>query len=428
MNCDLYFSAMNVFRCFVVGLLLAIGAKGISQTTVKIMSYNTLNFPIGLVANRQDTLKKILDYVQPDLLMLQEVRNGSSLNLIINSSFSNVPGNFEASTFVPNQSSSFALNQLQHAVIYNTQVFGLADEYLRTTHLRDINVFKLYFQEDALAEGGDTTFVYAFVTHLKAGQGSNNEQERLSMIEVFVDELSNIPPESYVLFGGDLNLYSSSEPAYQLILNQNNPIVFEDPISAPGNWGANSYPFREVHTQSTRESTIFDDGSGGGVDDRFDFILVSTNLKSPSSPVRYKTGSYKALGNNGTCHNQSITECAVNNDVPLSILRAMYYFSDHLPVVMELELDFDLSIQHPQNSVSTAQVFVFNKVLHAQFDPVHQQCQVLIFDLNGRMVEAVHLTQNSNKSLHHLSDGVYISVVLDSQNQQILSRQKLILR
>ena len=51
-----------------------------------------------------------------------------------------------------------------------------------------------------------------------------------------------------------------------------------DPINTPGSWN-NNEDFRGVHTQSTRTSSSgFGGGAGGGLDDRFDFIMVSQNL------------------------------------------------------------------------------------------------------------------------------------------------------
>jgi hypothetical protein len=46
-------------------------------------------------------------------------------------------------------------------------------------------------------------------------------------------------------------------------------------------------------------------------------------------------GSYKPLGNSGTCYNQSITACdAVQT--PFSVLRSLYFMSDHLPITLTL--------------------------------------------------------------------------------------------
>ena len=403
--------------------LVVSSTASIAQTAVKVMSYNTLNFPFGTMPNRQDTLKKVLNYVQPDLLLLQEVRTSQGLNLILNQACNELPGSYAAASFFPNQSGFAGNNDLQQCLIYNTEVFGLGEEYTIETDLRDINVYKLFFAEDALETGGDTTFVYVYNTHFKAGSEPADQNDRTDMAEIAANSLSQLPANSYILFGGDFNLQNSSEPAYQLLLSGGGTNTLGDPIDAPGNWGASSYPFKEHHTQATRANQIFNDGVGGGLDDRFDFILVSNVMKTAASPVRYSFGSYKALGNNGTCYNEDITDCAgAFNDVPLDILRAMYFFSDHVPVVMELELDFALArteLEKPSILVTATAAGI--QLLGSQ----PNTCRIEIIDMNGRLVDEAVLNAGETHSTNHLAAGYYVARVLDAANSGELTRQKL---
>ncbi len=395
----------------------------IAQTVVKVMSYNTLNFPFGTMPNRQDTLKKVLNYSKPDLLLLQEVRTSQGLNLILNQACNELPGTYAAATFIANQSGFGGNNDLQQCLIYNTEVFGLDEEYTIETDLRDINVYKLFFAEDALETGGDTTFVYVYNTHFKAGSEPSDANDRTDMAEIAVNALAQLPANSYILFGGDFNLQNSSEPAYQLLLSGGGANTLGDPIDAPGNWGASSYPFKEHHTQATRANQIFNDGVGGGLDDRFDFILVSNVMKTAASPVRYSFGSYKALGNNGTCFNQNITDCAGSiNDVPLDILRAMYFFSDHLPVVMELELDFALTRTELEKT-SPLIIVTSAGIQLAGSQP--NMYRIEIIDMNGRLVDEAILNTGETHSTGHLAAGYYIARVVDANNGGELTRQKL---
>ena len=93
------------------------------------------------------------------------------------------------------------------------------------------------------------------------------------MVTEFTNTLGDLDPNSFVLFAGDLNIYTSTEPAYIELLDPTNPIVLVDPIDTPGAWN-NNEDFTAVHTQSTRTSSgPFGAGAGGGLDDRFDFIL-----------------------------------------------------------------------------------------------------------------------------------------------------------
>jgi hypothetical protein len=74
---------------------------------------------------------------------------------------------------------------------------------------------------------------------------------------------------------GDLNIYDSYEPAYQLMMSAGDAKLY-DPISQPGNWH-NNVSFAAIHTQSTR-TEAFGGGATGGLDDRFDQILVTDDL------------------------------------------------------------------------------------------------------------------------------------------------------
>jgi len=119
------------------------------------------------------------------------------------------------------------------------------------------------------------------IAHLKAGTGSDNESKRKMMIENTMRYLENNYRERNVLIMGDFNLYSSSEPAYQALTNETAypHSYFIDPLYpyGVGNWNSN-YNFKEYHTQSTHKDSDSNCHSSGGMDDRFDFILMSENI------------------------------------------------------------------------------------------------------------------------------------------------------
>jgi hypothetical protein len=116
-------------------------------------------------------------------------------------------------------------------------------------------------------------------------------------------------------------------------LDQTNSGYFLDPLNRPGYWNNNA-TFSDVHTQSTRVATLPDGGSNGGLDDRFDFILVSQAIMNFGG-VDYVPGTYWAYGNDGQHFNQQI----VNPPYPISeqIAFALHDVSDHLPVVTEFD-------------------------------------------------------------------------------------------
>ena len=99
-----------------------------------------------------------------------------------------------------------------------------------------------------------------------------------------------------MIYAGDFNVYNSYESCYQKLLSAGNGQAF-DPIEQPGYWhDGNGY--RAVHTQAPLAST-YGGLVGGGMDDRFDFQLVTGELLDDEG-LAYIDGSYHALGNNGT--------------------------------------------------------------------------------------------------------------------------------
>ena len=381
-----------------------------AQTPIKVMSYNVLNYPFGDIENRIDTLKIITDYVQPDLLLLQELKSRAALQEIAEVCFSDYDAPYGASEFIQQISNPNSSWKLQQALVYNQGKFGMASEEVVTSVHRDLNAFKLFFRDEALLQG-DTTFLYVFVTHLKSSQGFDNEQRRLQMMESFTTYFNTLPSNALAIFGGDFNLYNSDEPAYDLILSIANNIVWKDPINAPGNWHSSSYPFREIHTQSCRENSIFGDGAGGGMDDRFDFIMASTELMNQANPIHYTPNSYLALGNTGDCYNETILDCDQNNPVPYSVLSALYYMSDHLPVVMELEAEAAVSVADLSLEPN---IFIFDQnngsaeVHIRNYDQRLSRIQIL--NAMGQTIQEVNPNSNHFATLH-LSPGIYVLAI-----------------
>lgn len=397
-----------------IGVLLA-SLTTFGQESVTVMSYNLLNFPTGNLAGREDTLKLIINYVQPDLFLVQELKTDSGLQLIVNESFSDLPANYQATTFLPQQSNPGSVSKLQQAMVYNSDRFGLVEEGFIMTSTRDINRFKLYWKGPELENGSDTVFIYVFVTHLKSSEGTSNQQARLEMAQSFTTYLSHLPVNASVIFAGDLNLYNSTEPAYEELLDATNTVVMRDPIDSPGNWHSASFQPKSILTQSTRSSIIFGDGASSGIDDRFDFILLSDNMFHEWNTVKYLTDTYKALGNNGSCYNQSITACT-GGDVPDSILRPMYFMSDHLPVVLELNIEPErVGVQQVQSLDRVIRLDGLGN-LHVTWNRT-EKARICLFDIAGRRLaeQTILLTRGENRLPQFLAgtkSGYYILNIL----------------
>ncbi len=148
---------------------------------------------------------------------------------------------------------------------------------------------------------------------------------------------------------GDFNVYSGSDDAYQTITNYNNAAIrFIDPIDQLGAWNNNS-TFAAIHTQSTNSSSN-GCAASGGMDDRFDFILVSDELRFGTKSINYVEDSYKAFGQDGLHFNSSIAAPPANGVVSEEVAYALQNMSDHLPVVLQLHVDKTLDLYEQQRN------------------------------------------------------------------------------
>ena len=122
-----------------------------TKDTVRVMVYNLLNYPDGsnscsnntIISGRQDTLKKIIDYIQPDVLMVCELQHGPGGISILNSAL-NTDGksNYAMAPFIPNNSGASNLN---NGFYYNTDQFSINENTLHKTTLRDIGRYQLQY-------------------------------------------------------------------------------------------------------------------------------------------------------------------------------------------------------------------------------------------------------------------------------------------
>ena len=376
-------------------VLMSLLCSVFAQSTLKIMAYNLLKFPEALPVNREDTLAKILNEYEIDILGVSELMNSTGSNAILNKSLNVGTSKYRAASYTP-----ATFGDLQQMLYYNSDKLALYSQDTIQSNTRDFNKYILYPLTQEL-EKGDTIFLDVYVCHLKAGQNADDSIKRIRNVQYLINNLAQETQGRNRVLMGDLNLYTSGEEAYQLLTSgvQN---YFNDPISKEGNWHNNAI-YKEVFTQSTRSSQLFGEGAGGGVDDRFDFVLVSNSLMDLNNDIFYKENTYEALGNNGTCFNKSITDCDQGN----SLLTSLYNMSDHLPVVAELALkdtdfisDIEVSINKPNAWLDNMGRWNINLGEPSEFVVYNSLGQVVLRSIES---SKEHLVQQTTS----MSNGVY---------------------
>ncbi|WP_296316459.1 hypothetical protein [Winogradskyella sp. UBA3174] len=403
----------KVFGLFVVGLLTILNVS--AQETFKVMFYNLLNYPLeDAVPNREDDLEFILSDYQPDLFLVCELNNSTGANNVLNITKSAINSNFEMATYVSNTSDDFGSNQndLQNLLYYDSSKFILEEEIIVPTNLRDFNVYKV--QLNTTDQATNPIEIYIIVCHLKASSGTVNAQRRFNMVLELDNYLNTLPSSSNILLGGDLNVYTASEPAFQELLQDNNNITFTDPVNRIGSWNNNTN-FVDVFTQSTRTETGLG-GTTGGFDDRFDFILTSENMLG-STTINYVADSYQVYGNNGllSCYNRRInsTDCGLpNSQFTFETRDALHNFSDHLPVTISLEAN--VTLLHTE-SVATLENFLLEKTVNNSsltlyinsFELYNQD--LIIYNNIGQQVKSFKSNTDSLQKfdISDLEDGLY---------------------
>lgn len=322
------------------------------EDTLRIISYNLLNYPNGrndcgpntVVPARWDTLANIMTYVQPDIIMVCELQNEIGADSILNRAL-NVNGvsHYAAANFVANQSS--VVTNLNNMMFYNTNKVTLQSQSEILTSTRDFNKYVIYANDPSLALHNDTVFVDLYMAHLKAGSASIDSTRRATDCLTLRNYLDNAGTERNNVLGGDLNFYTDQEQAYQTLISGVYPFV--DPVGMEGAWDGDP-TFASVHTQSSREpgAPNYDCGFGGGADSRFDFLLTSESIINNTMGASYLTNSLMPLGNDGSIYNKAINDPSNTSGVPSDVLNSLYHMSDHLPVVMDIKITYPLANQN----------------------------------------------------------------------------------
>lgn len=367
-----------------------------AQDQVKVMYYNILNYP-GTTPERSDTLRKIVQYVKPDLLLVNELQSNTGANLILANSLNQWGTTYyQKAAFVDGPDTD-------NMLFYNSEKFGLISQQVIPTVLRDINEYVLYYKDPNIGPLSDTIYFYMYSLHLKAGTNESAQRNiECTTLRIFLDSKVGI---ENVFVGGDFNFYAAStEPGFSTI-KTSSILELKDPIFATGDWHNNA-TYAYAHTQSTR-TTDLGDGSWGGMDDRFDFIFVSDDVLSGIHGIDYISNTYKPLGQDGLRFNQSINN-PTNNSVPDSVSRALLYMSDHLPVIMEIDVDYTT------NSITEVDLNIINLMYQPQFNNFLLSTQLrefsfTLYTMSGQKIIDIDLVETNLIELNKtLKSGIYI--------------------
>lgn len=403
-------------------------AQTVQLDTLRLMQYNLLNYrnTTGQCTNSTNNpddkdgyMQTIVEYVKPDVILVNEM---GSHWLNPNKMLTNALNKNGVSHYEQAQSSNNGFSNLVNMLFFNKNKLTLHKQDAIKKDLngadlvRVIDVYTLYMNYPGGLAQGDTVFLTFFLAHLKAGSGSDDKQERADMTAAAMDYLKNNHQEHSYFFAGDFNIQTHSEACYQtLTKNSTATIRFYDPMGAAGSWNNNS-TFSNLHTQSTHDG----DSRGGcfstgGMDDRFDFILCGKEVLDNTYDVHYIPGTYKALGQDSRRFNGNIKNPS-SNIIPANVQNALYEMSDHLPVLMDVDInDRSVGIQNIPESIKL--VVNYGK---GHVDVFFQDAQsiekVEILNVNGQRVKDEYITtseQTISIDITNLVGGMYVITAID---------------
>ncbi len=394
-------------------VLFSLIKLSIAEDTLSVMQYNLLYYGKYIYDctstnnhpdDKNEYLKTIIQHVQPDIFSVNEMDGereypvSDDAGYLLDNALNTDGRNYYRKTPFPE---AFLAN----TVFYNANKLELYQHqplgYTINGNYKIFNTYRFYYKSANLSTTNDTVFFTCIIAHLKAGSYDENVTQRTQEAEVIMDFVKLLPPDEAVILMGDFNLYSPTEGAYQRFVNSyNSSILFEDPSGQEGEWSRN-YDYRFMHTQSTRVNSGCH--SGGGMDDRFDFIMTSENLLSPENIIHYLDDSYTTIGQDGSTYNGSLNT-TTNTAVPQNVAQALYEMSDHLPVYLELFVDQEpSSITSFENIAVQPEVPTSEETVSVSAELIDTENRVEeVFLLYGK--EAENYTVQAEMEL---SDGLY---------------------
>ena len=373
-------------------ILLVIATGLLTAQSWRLATYNLLNFS-GLSytdLERVGAFKTVIVNMNPDILVVQEVVNKAALDVFLTDVLIDIPGkDFYAAPYHNGPDTD-------NGLFYNHNEFQYLSQDHFATNYRNMSRFRLL----SLLEDTDTLDIY--VMHLKAG--SDSQTERYNETRIIRSELDKTRPGHVFFLCGDSNFYTAQEPGFQVLTGTGSDSTGQcyDPIDMHGKWHETPI-FSSIHTQSTHDAAT-DPFSGGGLDDRFDFILVSSNLMKDGG-YRCRPATYKAYGNDGVHFNKAVN-AGDNGRVSKDIADALYAASDHLPVFMDFTWQPETHVNEashiPEKFCLNAFPNPFNGQICITYQlNMHSSVSVNIYNMQGQLLTSL-VNGNQDAGTHQI--------------------------
>jgi hypothetical protein len=295
------------------------------------------------------------DPAQPiDILALEETTsNTTTVQPIVNGlnafySFHNISAGYAMSAYQATEEDGIITNgNGPNALVYNTNTIQLlasvpVDPPGGTSQLGSASgeyreVMRYLFAPAGVTPTTTNEF-YMYVSHYKAKQTVSDEVLRQGEAAIIRTNSATLPSNARILYVGDYNVSSNTEPAFQTIVAPGINQGF-DPIN-PTNITPEQWDLNSLLNLKSEEAT--------SLHWRFDIQIMTSNvLYGVGSGLALVSGTYHIFGNNGTVpYEASVNDgsnTALNNDLTTNVTgitaTQLYQYltgaSDHLPCVAD---------------------------------------------------------------------------------------------
>jgi endonuclease/exonuclease/phosphatase family metal-dependent hydrolase len=304
---------------------LALASLAPAAHALRIATWNLHEYPQTNGSARHPYMRQVMAGLQADALVVQELysQDGADSFLFNVLRVAEPARNWKSGGFLPASQSAVYYDSLKVTV---TNVASIG-----TPGPRDV----LLCVVKPLGYTATTASTRVYSIHFNAGTADT--ALRRAECASLRTTLNLAPAGTNLLMGGDTNFYGDWEGGYARLTESqaDNDGRLKDPFSMPGTWNQPAYA--PYHTQSPCLSGCSFRFATSGLDDRFDLWLSSYPLQDGEG-LDLLPGGYIAYGNDGQHYSDDINGGGFNNAVGTTIANALREASDHIPVVLVLQV------------------------------------------------------------------------------------------
>lgn len=327
-----------------VGALMLLAACAAPSHALRVVSWNLLFYDDASAPVRRPHFLTVAPGLDPDVMVVQELLTSGAADSFVTVLKNALPGRVwkgGAGTFILGTQSAFYYDSLTVSISNLTAVTTGGPRQVLVALVRP-NGYK-----------ANAAAFRVYSVHFKAGDGStmpSDSSQRTLECTNLRTALNTAAAGTNILMGGDTNFYGSYETGYTRLTESqlDNDGRLRDPLSMSGVW--NNPAYASYHSQSPCAGSPCV-GSSGGMDDRFDLFLHSYSLHDGLGldvVDGILPSGYGAYGNDGFHYNASI-DAGGNVAVGTTVATALRLASDHLPVIVTLQLPAKLDVTSALN-------------------------------------------------------------------------------